>query len=46
MERLSRQKDVLDPNKKDMLNAVHLNITISSMEERLFTVFKLPLLVV
>ena len=28
-----------------MLHAVHLNITISGMEERLFTVLKLPLLV-
>lgn len=46
MERLSTQKDVLEPNKKDTPHTVHLNITISIMEERLFTVLELPLLVV
>lgn len=46
MERLSTQKDVSEPNKKDRMHAPDLNRTISGMGKRLFTVLKLPLLVV
>lgn len=46
MERLSTWRDVLEPNKEERLHTEHLNITISITEERLFTVPRLPLLVV